>query len=217
MTRLTSRGFGSKLVHLLSSLCLNVSFSSRASYPTNLLSSPHDKTRLLWRIPATPITADECKSLWRSVDFHSLFLHCSRHNTTAWSHPPVMKQGSSQGVNMILLISPLLWGLSFINFDSQLCRWTNSTREYAIKILNMVKRSSAKQLFIIIFVTSRASFKYAADIWGWPSSAVYTEKSALLCGCQAISSAHFFWSTVTRLTVLNRVAVDLLSGGSNAG
>lgn len=212
MTRLTSRGFGSKLVHLLSSLCLNVSFSSRASYPTNLLSSPHDKTRLLWRIPATPITADECKSLCRSVDFHSLSLYCSRHNTTAWSHPPVMKQGSPQGVNMILLIRPLL---SFINFDSQLCIWSNSTREDAIKILNMVKTLKCQTAFHYYFFTSRALFKYAADIWGWPSSAVYTEKSALLCGCQAISSAHFFWSTVTRLTVLYRVAVDLLNGGSN--
>lgn len=68
----------------------------------------------LWGIPPTPVTEDECSTLWRSRGFQPSSF--SLHKTTAWSQPPVTNcVPLLHGKNWMLLIIPLSWGLSFRN------------------------------------------------------------------------------------------------------
>ena len=121
MNRLKSQGLGRTLMHLLSIWCLKSALPTPASNPIILLSAPADNTICFCCIPATPITAEECKFLWRAFGFHESSASLSLQSTTAWSLPPVAKQGFSQGKKIMLLIIPLTWGLSSRKVTQALC------------------------------------------------------------------------------------------------
>lgn len=111
MNRLKSRGFGRTLKHLLSTCCVKSFLPTQTSYPKILLSLPTDNTTDLCCIPDTPMTAEEWRFLCNVSGFH-LFWSFSRHNTTAWSVPPVTKLVFSRGRKAMLFMTPVTWGLS---------------------------------------------------------------------------------------------------------
>lgn len=126
MNRLKSQGFGKTFMHLLSIWCLNSVLSILASKPTILLSAPTDSIIGFCRIPATPMTADECIILCNCFGFQTSSV--SFQSTTAWSEPPVTKQVFSQGGKTMLLMIPFIWGLASKNVTRAFCQMRKKTR-----------------------------------------------------------------------------------------
>lgn len=169
----------------------------------------------LWGIPPTPVTEDECSTLWRSRGFQPSSF--SLHKTTAWSQPPVTNcVPLLHGKNWMLLIIPLSWGLSFRN--STPAFWTCTGNRLRLRAIR-------KKITIRLHKWMQLHANWQEKSWKshygitflevlmmptcGPPSALYTANKVSPRGCHAKSSGHLLVTDDWQSTVWLKLTPNL--------